>query len=58
MKKTMIAFRIALAVMWITMAVVTLVTERTLSYGEGAMFAFLLANHNVVEMLMVYDLDK
>lgn len=58
MVKTMIAFRIALAVMWITIGIITLVTERTLSYGEGAMFAFLLANHNVLEMLMIFDMDR
>lgn len=57
MKKTMIAFRIALAAMWITMGIATLVTRRTLNYGEGAMLAFLLAGHNILETLMFFDRD-
>ena len=57
MKKTMIALRVALMAMWITMGITALVTRRTLSYGEGAMCAFLLAGHNVLETLMFFDQD-
>jgi hypothetical protein len=55
MKKTMIALRIALMAMWITMGITALVTRRTLSFGEGAMLAFLLAGHNVLEAFLFFD---